>query len=188
MTRIVDTKQITVFQLRQLAELLVAAFREMAPNAWPTVEAAEAEVAESLEPDRIALVALDRRDTVVGWIGSIPGYEGRVWEVHPLAVRPDVQRSGIGRALVDRLEAEVRKRGGLTLWLGSDDTEGMTNLAGIDLYPDPLAKLAKIRSVRDHPFVFYQKLGFALAGVVPDANGFGKPDILLAKRVSLIGT
>jgi aminoglycoside 6'-N-acetyltransferase I len=127
---------------------------------------------------------MDAHEAVVGWIAGIPGYDGRVWELHPLAVRPDVQRSGIGLALVHGLEAEVRSRGGLTLWLGTDDIGGMTSLAGMDLYPDPLQKLASIRSVSDHPFVFYQKLGFALAGVVPDANGFGKPDILMAKRVT----
>jgi aminoglycoside 6'-N-acetyltransferase I len=30
---------------------------------------------------------------------------------------------------------------------------------------------------------FYRKLGFVIVGVVPDANGPGKPDILMAKRV-----
>ena len=29
----------------------------------------------------------------------------------------------------------------------------------------------------------YQKCGFVIVGVVPDANGPGKPDILMAKRV-----
>jgi len=34
------------------------------------------------------------------------------------------------------------------------------------------------------PFEFYQKCGFVIVGVVPDANGLGKPDILMAKRVA----
>jgi aminoglycoside 6'-N-acetyltransferase I len=43
--------------------------------------------------------------------------------------------------------------------------------------------LAQIQSIRRHPFAFYRKLGYALVGVVPDANGSGKPDILMAKKV-----
>lgn len=35
------------------------------------------------------------------------------------------------------------------------------------------------------PYEFYQKLGYAIIGVVPDANGLGKPDILMAKRVGM---
>jgi aminoglycoside 6'-N-acetyltransferase I len=34
-----------------------------------------------------------------------------------------------------------------------------------------------------HPFFFYRKLGFEPAGLIPDANGFGKPDILMSKRI-----
>jgi hypothetical protein len=37
---------------------------------------------------------------------------------------------------------------------------------------------------RGHPFEFYQKCGFVIVGVVPDANGYSKPDILMAKRVA----
>jgi aminoglycoside 6'-N-acetyltransferase I len=40
-----------------------------------------------------------------------------------------------------------------------------------------------IANLRDHSYEFYQKLGFVIVGVIPDANGFGKPDILMAKRV-----
>jgi hypothetical protein len=47
----------------------------------------------------------------------------------------------------------------------------------------PGAHLARIENRRGHPFEFYQKLGYAIVGVVPDANGWGKPDILMAKRV-----
>jgi aminoglycoside 6'-N-acetyltransferase I len=60
----------------------------------------------------------------------------------------------------------------------------MTSLRGAELYPDPIRELHRIRDLRGHPFGFCVRLGFALAGVVPDANGPGKPDILLAKRVS----
>ena len=32
-------------------------------------------------------------------------------------------------------------------------------------------------------FGLYQKAGYGMVGVVPDANGFGKPGIMMAKRV-----
>jgi aminoglycoside 6'-N-acetyltransferase I len=168
---------------QQLAALLVEAFREHWPEAWPTLADAREEVQASLAEDRISRVALDDNDQVLGWIGGIAMYDGRVWELHPLAVSPRLQRRGIGRALVEDLEIQVAARGGLTLWLGTDDENGMTSLADVDLYPHPLTHLAQISNLRNHPYEFYQKLGFVLAGVLPDANGWGKPDILMAKRV-----
>ena len=168
--------------IRQAANLLVEGFKDDWPEAWPTEEEALREVREALGEGRICRVALGGDGTILGWIGGIPSYEGKVWELHPLVVRPDVQRSGIGRALVADLEARVGERGALTLWLGTDDEADMTTLSGVDLYPDVLGHLANIENLRGHPYEFYQKLGFSIIGVMPDANGWGKPDIFMAKR------
>jgi aminoglycoside 6'-N-acetyltransferase I len=81
------------------------------------------------------------------------------------------------------VEELARARGGLTLWVGADDEDNRTSLGGADLYPNPLEKLAAIQDRGGHPFAFYRKLGFVLAGVLPDANGRGKPDIFMAKRL-----
>jgi hypothetical protein len=32
-----------------------------------------------------------------------------------------------------------------------------------------------------HPFEFYRKVGFVIVGLLPDANGYGKPDIFARK-------
>ena len=167
---------------RQAAELLVEGFRDDWPEAWPGMDAALREVRESLGEGRICRVALDEDGAVLGWSGGIPAYEGNVWDLHPLVVRPDLQRRGIGRALVADLEERVRERGGLTLWLGTDDETGMTTLSGVDLYPNVLEHLANIENLRGHPYEFYEKLGFSIIGAMPDANGPGKPDIYMAKR------
>lgn len=171
-----DTQTIEV-----LALLLWESFKEHWPQAWSTVESARQEVQESLGPDRLSRIALDQTGTVLGWIGAIRQYDGHVWELHPLVVRAGYRRQGIGRALVADLEAQVRSRGGLTIWLGTDDEDFMTSLAGRDLYPNVLEHLANIRNRRGHPYEFYQKVGFVIVGVLPDANGPGKPDIFMAK-------
>lgn len=168
---------------REAAEMLVEEFREHWPDAWPTLKLAEAEVAEALQGEKIAYAVVSEGGALLGWIGGQPHYGGNVWELHPLAVSRRAQGQGIGRSLVERLEEEVRARGGLTLWLGTDDEAESTSIGGIDLYPGVLEKLVEIKSRRGHPIGFYQRLGFEVTGVVPDANGFGRPDILLAKRV-----
>jgi len=169
----------------QCAELLVVAFgKDMAPGTWETMEDALEEVHEMLDETRILRIALDEDDAVVGWIGGIPAYEPFTWELHPMVVRPDQQGKGIGRALVTDFEAEVKARGGITIMLGTDDESNMTSLGGMDVYPDPLEYLRNIRNLRRHPYQFYEKCGYVLVGIIPDANGFGKPDILMAKRVT----
>ena len=165
--------------MQQLAQWLT----ELWPNAWPNLDAALQEVEESLGVGRISRVAVKDRGTVLGWIGGIEQYNGNVWELHPLVVKTEFRRRGIGRLLVADLEAEVRKRGGITLWVGTDDEENQTTLSNIDLYPHIWEHIAKISNLRCHPYEFYQKVGFAIVGVMPDANGFGKPDIFLAKRL-----
>jgi len=165
--------------VQQAAALLV----DLLSEGWATLDAALREVRESLAPERISRVAVEG-DEVLGWVGGQERYRGHVWELHPLVVRRDVQRQGIGRALVLDLEARVRERGAHTVFVGADDERGETSLAGVDLYPDVLAKLQNIRNPGGHPYEFYQKLGYVIVGVVPDANGFGKPDILMAKRLA----
>ncbi|MEW6231765.1 MAG: GNAT family N-acetyltransferase [Chloroflexota bacterium] len=181
--RIIDLYPDDQEAIWQVASLLVEGFKEHWPNAWPDMDAALKEVRESFGPDRISRVAVDERGAVLGWIGGIRQYRGNVWELHPLVVRSDHQGKGIGRALVADLEERVGERGGLTLWLGTDDEDDMTTLSGVDLYPNVLEHLAKIRNLRGHPYEFYQKLGFVIVGVMPDANGPGKPDIYMAKRI-----
>ena len=181
--RIIDLTPEDEGMVQQAAAVLAEAFREHWPEAWPDMESALDEVRESFTEGHISRVAVDEAGEVVGWIGGIPEYDGRVWELHPLAVNPSHQRQGIGRALVADLEEQVKQRGGLTIILGSDDVDNMTTISGIDLYPNVWEHIAGIRNIKGHPYEFYQKLGFTITGVVPDANGFGKPDILMGKRV-----
>jgi aminoglycoside 6'-N-acetyltransferase I len=169
--------------ISQAAQLLMDAFHEHWPEAWSTYEEALTEVHEMLEVERICRIAVNEQENLLGIIGGIPGYDGNVWELHPLAVQPAMQAKGIGHALVDDLEEQVRLRGGLTITLGSDDEDNMTSLSGVDLFENTWEKIQNIRNFKNHPYTFYQKLGYVITGVVPDANGIGKPDILMAKKI-----
>jgi aminoglycoside 6'-N-acetyltransferase I len=169
--------------IHQAAQLLVDAFREHWPDAWPTLEDALKEIHEMLEAERICRIAVDENGNVLGIIGGISQYDGHVWELHPLAVQPSMQGQRIGKALIEDFEEQVRLKSGLTITLGSDDEDDMTSLSNIDLYEDLWDKVKNIRNVKEHPFEFYQKMGYIITGVVIDANGKGKPDIIMSKRV-----
>jgi aminoglycoside 6'-N-acetyltransferase I len=124
-------------------------------------------------------------DCLLGWIGGLPEYDGCVWELHPIVVRKEFQRQGIGRKLVAAFESAAAKRGALTVTLGTDDDSGMTSLAGVNLYENLPHYISEIRDLgREHPFLFYRKLGYVITGVMPDANGRGLPDIYMSKAIT----
>lgn len=78
-------------QLKQhMAQLLVDAFHEHWADAWKTFDEGLEEVEEMLEAERICLIALDDDGKLLGMIGGIPHYDGNVWELHPLAVQPNL--------------------------------------------------------------------------------------------------
>ena len=170
--------------VQQAAQLLMDAFREHWVDAWPTLEEGLQEVHEMLETERICRAAIDEDNNLLGVIGGIPQYDGHVWELHPLAVQPAMQGRGIGKLLVEDLEQQVHLRGGLTITLGSDDEDNMTSLSDVDLYENLWEKIRDVRNFKRHPYEFYQKMGYVITGIVPDANGIGKPDIIMSKKVA----
>jgi len=142
------------------------------------------EILNMLDSNRTSLAAVDNR-LAVGIIGAIPQYGITGWELHPLAVLPAYQNIGIGSMLVKALELEVAEKGGVMLYLGSDDDTGTTSLYGADLYDDTFNKLKNIKNTNRHPFTFYEKQGYKIVGCFPDANGIGKPDIWMTKRIKI---
>ncbi|MCL2060425.1 MAG: GNAT family N-acetyltransferase [Oscillospiraceae bacterium] len=179
---------LNAIQRTQAAQILV----DELPLGWPTLTDALDEVAELLgkrkrggggEGETLFLAAVEDGE-VLGWAGILPTYSGNVYELHPLAVRRDCQRKGIGTALVKALEQAAKKCGGLTMYLGADDERpgGETSFANADLYDDLPGRIRGFEPGA-HQAAFYMKLGYKIVGVLPDANGIGKPDIFLAKRL-----
>lgn len=176
---IVDLRTLTAAQRAEAARIL----REALPwTEYAEPGAAETEVARTIDDeDRRGLAALEG-EQVLGWVGVIETYS-HAWELHPLAVDPPRHRQGIGGRLVAALEDKVRAAGIITLYLGTDDETDGTNLYGRELFPNVLQAAAEIAPTGGHAFTFYRRHGYEVVGVMPHANGFGRPDIFMAKRI-----
>lgn len=178
--KIINMTQLNEAQVLQAAHILT----DSIPIGWPTLQDAIDEIKERLIPGN-TLLAASEDDAVIGWGGILaPVYNGNVFELHPLAVRADKRKQGVARAIVSALEDEARKQGGLTIHLGADDERGNgeTSLANVDLYDDLPGKIKNF-DPGVHQSGFYMKLGYKIIGVMPDANGLGKPDIYFGKRL-----
>lgn len=162
---------------RQAAKILEQAF----PSSY--AECSEKEIGNCLEEGRITVAAVDG-DQLLGFIGAIPQYGVTAWELHPLVVEQNHRFSGIGTQLCRELETRLREKGCLTIYLGSDDENGSTTLSDTDLFQNTFDKIQQIQNLKRHPYEFYQKIGYQIIGVIPDANGIGKPDIWLAKSLA----
>lgn len=162
--------------VKEAANLLAVCF----PQAYSYC--AFKEMNDILDEDRITVMAVENNH-LIGFVGAIPQYGVTGWELHPLVVNEAYRNKGIGSQLVYTLEEEVAKRGGIVMYLGTDDEFGKTTLFGTDLFDDLFEKIKIIKNIENHPYEFYQKIGYQIVGVIPDANGIGKPDIWMAKRL-----
>jgi len=162
--------------IKEAAKLLAGCF----PHAYG--DCADEEMENILREERVAVMAVEDGH-LIGLAGAIPQYGITGWELHPLAVDERFRKMGVGSRLVSRLEEEVAARGGVVMYLGTDDEFGKTTLSGVDLFENLFEKIQNIRNLDNHPYEFYQKTGYKIVGVIPDANGPGKPDIWMAKRL-----
>jgi aminoglycoside 6'-N-acetyltransferase I len=179
--RIVEFATLDDTQLAQAARVLRDALPS--PTAYKALDVAEAEVARVRDhADRFGYAALVGSE-LAGWLGAVRAYSHSL-ELHPLVVDGPRRRRGLGKALLAALEKRARADGYLALHLGADDDFGGTSLFGVDLFPDVLDKARKITASDRHPLEFYRRCGFEVVGLIPHANGHGKPDILMSKAIA----
>ena len=164
-------------------QLAVIAYEAGAINAplWlPTLDDAREEVDDATATGQVARVLVDDGGVPIGWACCAHQYDS-VWELHPMLIAPDHHRRGHGTALARDIEHQAAIRGASVLVLGTSDATHATSLSDTDLYADPIGALGSLTFKKDHPVRFWQKIGYSVVGVVPDAEGPGIPSISLAR-------
>jgi aminoglycoside 6'-N-acetyltransferase I len=177
-----DFKTLGAAHRAETARILRDALAHL-PSAYGAPDEAEMEVDRRCDAeDWLGFAALEG-DHLLGWIGALMTYAAG-WEIHPLVVAPGQQRRGVGSALLTHLEDHGRRAGVRTLFLGSDDDYGGTTVFGQPLFPDVLGHAATVEATpRGHALTFYRKHGYRVVGLLPDVNGPGRPDILMARSL-----
>lgn len=182
MLEFIDLHQADDAILKQAAQVLFDVF-STTTSSWQTIDEAYAEVLACIEDEKICIGIIETNE-LIGWIGLQPMYGNITWELHPMVISKQHQHKGLGTLLLTHLESIARNKGVLTILLGTDDENGQTSLYGKELYgTDIFSALKNIKNLNRHPFEFYQKRGYQIVGVFPDANGIGKPDIWMGKRL-----
>lgn len=170
--------------IENAASILHSTFKRLGQGAWPTYESALIEVEACIQEPNIA-VGLRDGGKLVGWIGIRPMYE-KVWELHPLVVDSHHQKQGYGRELIKQIELVAKKMGLLGLVLGTDDETFSTSLSQSEITKENIfSEIMSIKNLNKHPYEFYEKCGYSIVGVIPNANGRHKPDIWMWKKLDL---
>lgn len=168
--------------VEQAAHALLEAFRDRGFPAWQTMDDARIEVDECAIDEYIC-VGMMEDSRLLGWAGLRPMYD-RTWELHPMVIRLECQGKGLGRQLLEEVERQARNRGIIGIALGTDDEIFETSLSGKELNASNIYnELKNVTNIGRHPFEFYAKCGYIVVGVIPDADGPGKPDIWMWKKL-----
>lgn len=100
--------------------------------------------------------------TPLGFVYYAPAaMTDRTWELWWIAVEKGRQGRGLGKALLDTVEADVRARGGRLLLI---ETSSLTHYL----------------PTRE----FYLKRGYVIAGAVPDYYADGDAKVIFSKRIA----
>jgi aminoglycoside 6'-N-acetyltransferase I len=162
-----------------------ALLAEVYPGYVERPEDAFAEVERVMNEDAVFIVRVLEGE-LVGLIGARLTHGDTGYELFPHVVHPDEQNQGLGTVLLYMLEQELARRGATVLFLAVEDEYGDTTLFDKELFDDPFPAIRDMKALAWHPFVFYRRRGFQVYGVIPDAFGVGKPDILMAKQIQVL--
>ena len=167
--------------IKQAAEILYITFGADEKNWWlKNRKEAFDEVKECIEKPNVC-IGIKTGNELIGWAGIRPMYE-KTWELHPMVIKKEYQRKSYGRLLLTEIERLAHLNGIIGLVVGSDDETNSTSLSAKEINGENIFdEIKNIKNYKSHPFEFYQKCGYSIIGLIPNANGQNKPDIWLWK-------
>jgi len=181
--RIVDLSTEDDCVVEQVATLLLEGVAVHSSNPWSDVTSALDEVGESFDANHISRVAFDDGDTMLGWTAGYSTYNGYIWQLYPLVLATHSFNLDIGHLLIQDFEEQVRTRGGLSILL-SIDVEPALIAPSILCENNLWQHMTALQRLDNHRIEFFRQLGFTIVGVIPNAHGQGKPDVLLERSVT----
>jgi aminoglycoside 6'-N-acetyltransferase I len=128
-------------------------------------------------------IGIKLENELIGWVGIRQMYE-ITWELHPMVIKKEYQGKGYGKKLLKQIEKTANENGIIGLVAGSDDETNRTSLSEKEITGENIFdEIKSIKNNKKHPFEFYTKCGYSIIGIIPNANGQNKPDILLWKDI-----
>jgi len=168
--------------IKEAEKMLIETFSKA--NMWPDLDKNKAaETVNKCLNDKNICLGITVNNSLIGWIGLRPMYE-KTWELHPMVVKNDCQKKGYGKILLKEAEKIARENGIIGIFIGSDDETNKTSLSDKEITGENIFdEIKNIKNYKNHPFEFYIKCGYCIIGMIPNANGPKKPDILLWKDI-----
>jgi aminoglycoside 6'-N-acetyltransferase I len=169
--------------MEQAANILIETFPKA--GMWTDIDKEKAlKTVNDCAADENICIGIKINDRLIGWVGLRPMYE-KTWELHPLAISPKFQGKGYGKILMNELENIARGKCIIGIFCGSDDESNKTSLSEKEITGENIfEEIKNIKNKKNHPYEFYIKCGYSIIGIIPNANGHQKPDILLWKDIS----
>ncbi|WP_380166497.1 GNAT family N-acetyltransferase [Jannaschia sp. R86511] len=99
-------------------------YRAFYPDGWRTRQHGDLAAVLDDEPENVDVAFLDSRPA--GWVCTRTHPEDRMGEVYALAVEPELQRRGVGRALLDHSIQRSRAAGMSMVMVETGDDPGHT--------------------------------------------------------------
>jgi aminoglycoside 6'-N-acetyltransferase I len=171
----------------QAVKVLLEAFP--ADEMWPDLDEKIAlKTVEFCISNKNICIGMKVGNDLAGWVCIRPKYvkikNEETWELHPLVISPRYKGKGYGKILMEEIEKIAQEKNIIGIILSSGDEANKTSLSekeisGINI----LEEIKNIRNYKNHPYEFYQKCGYSIIGIVPNAYGLKKTDIWLWKDI-----